>query len=59
MNYTPKNQMKVDGKMSKEGADIVGKKLGNAALLAAFLFGLSGLLSAIGYCLPALIHAFK
>lgn len=34
-HYNPKNQLKVDGKMSTEDAGIVAKKLANAALIFA------------------------
>lgn len=34
--------------MSEYGADIVGKKLGNAALVAAWLFGMAALITALG-----------
>ncbi len=48
MNYKPKNQIKVDGKMSEQGADKAGNKLANAAIAAAWLFGLSALIAAVG-----------
>lgn len=35
MKYTPKNQVKVDGKMNAKDAGIVGKRLATAALVAA------------------------
>jgi hypothetical protein len=35
MKYTPKNQIKVDGKMSEQGADTAGKRLATAAVIAA------------------------
>lgn len=35
MKYTPKNQIKVDGKMSEQDAGVVGKRLANAATIAA------------------------
>jgi len=47
-NYTPKTQTKVAGKMSEQGADNAGNKLASAALIAAWLFGLSALIIAIG-----------
>ena len=31
MNYNPKHQVKVDGKMSEQGADKAGLTLANAA----------------------------
>lgn len=46
MNYTPKHQVKVEGKMSAEDAGIVGKRLANAALIAAVMFGLAALIAA-------------
>jgi hypothetical protein len=33
--YTPKHQVKVDGKMSANDAGIVGRRLANAALVLA------------------------
>lgn len=48
MNYTPKNQVKVDGKMSEFGADKAGNKLANAALIAAALFGVAAVVAAFG-----------
>ena len=33
VKFTPKNQLKVEGKMSQNGANEVGKKLANAALI--------------------------
>ena len=35
MKYTPKNQLKVEGKMTPKDAGIVGKRLATAALVAA------------------------
>ena len=35
MKYTPKNQVKVDGKMNARDAGIVGKRLAGAAVIAA------------------------
>jgi hypothetical protein len=35
IKYTPKHQVKVGGKMSKEGADKVGKMLGWSAIIVA------------------------
>ena len=48
MNYNPKNQLKVDGKMSELGADKAGNKLANAAIIAAILFGFAALIAALG-----------
>lgn len=48
MNYKPKNQVKVDGKMSEKGADKAGNKLASAAVVAAWLFGVSAVIVAIG-----------
>lgn len=39
IKYTPKNQLKVDGKMSTEGADFVGRKLAWAAFILAICGG--------------------
>lgn len=44
IKYNPKHQLKVGGKMSREGADKAGFTLAIAACIAAtgvFLFGLS------------------
>lgn len=49
MNYNPKHQVKVDGKMSEQGADKAGLTLANAAKIAAILFGTSALISALGF----------
>lgn len=49
MNYTPKHQAKVDGKMSEQGADKAGITLANAAKIAAILFGASALITALGF----------
>ncbi|SEO62263.1 hypothetical protein [Acinetobacter sp. yr461] len=48
IKYTPKTQTKVEGQMSEYGADRAGNKLANAAVIAAWLFGLSALIIAIG-----------
>ena len=48
MKYNPKNQIKVDGKMSEQGADSAGNKLANAAIIAAVLFGFAALIAALG-----------
>lgn len=49
LNYNPKHQVKVDGKMSEQGADKAGITLANAAKIAAILFGTSALISALGF----------
>lgn len=49
LNYNPKPQVKVDGKMSEQGADKAGITLANAANIAAILFGTSALISALGF----------
>ena len=49
LNYNPKHQVKVDGKMSESGADKAGITLANAAKIAAILFGTSALISALGF----------
>lgn len=46
MQYNPKHQVKVDGKMNTEDAGKVGNKLANAAFIAAILFGAAALLAA-------------
>jgi hypothetical protein len=58
MNYTPKNQLRVGGKMSEQGADKAGITLAQAAKTAAWLLGLSALIIAIGYALPAIASLF-
>jgi hypothetical protein len=35
VKYTPKNQVKVEGKMTPKDAGIVGKRLATAAVIAA------------------------
>ena len=40
MKYTPKNLIKVDGKMSEQGADVAGKRLATAAAIAAVGFSI-------------------
>ena len=50
-DYKPKNELKVGGKMSKEGADKVGLRLANAVIITAILFGASAVITAIGYIL--------
>lgn len=40
-NNTSKSQLKVDGKMSEQGADKVGNKLANAAMIFAIFAGLA------------------
>ncbi|UOO87501.1 hypothetical protein [Neisseria arctica] len=47
MNYKPKHQVKVDGKMNAKDAGIVGKRLANAAIIFATLTGMAALLAAI------------
>lgn len=47
MNYTPKHQVKVNGKMSEKDAGIVGKRLANAALIAAAGFVVAAIIAAI------------
>ncbi|MDY6450713.1 hypothetical protein SKM54_04465 [Acinetobacter faecalis] len=49
MNYNPKHQVKVDGKMSELGADKAGLTLASAAKIAAILFGTAALISALGF----------
>ncbi|MCG1038780.1 MULTISPECIES: hypothetical protein [Burkholderiaceae] len=45
--YTPKYQVKVDGKMNSTDAGIVGRRLANAALILAAGFGSAALIWAI------------
>ena len=47
MNYNPKLQVKVDGKMSEHGADKAGLRLANAAYVAACLFGAAAVIAAV------------
>jgi hypothetical protein len=47
MKYNPKNQLKVDGKMSELGADKAGNKLATAAIIAAILFGAAAVIYAV------------
>lgn len=46
-NNTSKSQLKVDGKMSEQGADKVGNKLASAAIIFAVFAGLSLFAAAI------------
>lgn len=48
MKYKPKNRIKVDGKMSEQGADKAGNRLADAAYWAAWLFGIAAVIAAIG-----------
>lgn len=48
MNYKPKHQVKVDGKMNEHDAGKVGHKLANAALICAVCFGLAAVIAAVG-----------
>lgn len=50
-NYRPKHRVKVDGKMHPEDAGIVGKRLANAALIAATGFSLAAMIAALGVLL--------
>lgn len=54
IKYNPKHQLKVGGKMSKEGADYAGKVLAYAAFIAAFGFAIG----AIGFGLSFTIKLF-
>lgn len=45
MQYNPKHQVKVDGKMNEHDAGKVGNKLANAALIASILFGVAALVA--------------
>lgn len=47
MKYTPKNQVKVEGKMSEQAADKVGNKLANAAFIFACGTALAALIFAV------------
>ncbi|MEW5621390.1 hypothetical protein ABGT18_08645 [Pseudomonas putida] len=51
MNYRPKHRVKVEGKMSEEGADRAGNKLANAALIFAVLVGSAAVIAALGHFL--------
>ena len=44
MKYNPKHQLRIGGKMSEQGADKVGNKLANAALIAACGFVVAALI---------------
>lgn len=56
MNYKPKNQLKVDGKMSTDGADNVGITLAKAAYIFAVMAGLALLITAIGSAFAHFYH---
>ena len=49
--YNPKNHVKVEGKMSEQGADKAGLKLATAANVAAWLFGTAAVIAAVGMAL--------
>ncbi|WP_439259494.1 hypothetical protein [Lonepinella sp. BR2930] len=51
INYNPKHQIKVGGKMSTEAADKAGLKLANSAFILSICVGLSALIFAVGYFL--------
>lgn len=51
VNYRPKHRVKVDGKMSEEGADRAGNKFANAVLIFSVLAGLSLVITAVAYLL--------
>ena len=55
MKYTPKNQVKVEGKMTQKDAGIVGKRLATAALIAAIGLALGSSGAGIGYFLKLFI----
>ena len=44
--HTSKSELKVDGKMSEQGADKVGNKLANAVIIFVVLVGLAALIAA-------------
>lgn len=48
VNYKPKHQVKVDGKMNEHDAGKVGNKLANAAMVAAVMFGAAAVIAALG-----------
>lgn len=48
LNYRPKHRVKVDGQMHPEDAGIVGKRLANAALIAAIGFSCAAIIAALG-----------
>lgn len=53
-DYKPKIELKVDGKMSEDGANKVGLRLTNVAMVGVILFGIAAILVAIScilkYC---------
>lgn len=51
IKYTPKHQIKVGGKMSTEGANIVGKMLAIAAIIAALGFAIGAACFGISFIL--------
>lgn len=51
VNYRPKSRVKVDGQMNPEDAGIVGKRLANAALIAATGVSLAAVIAALGVLL--------
>lgn len=48
IKYNPKHQIKIGGKMSTSGADRVGNKLANAAIIAAVGFAVGFVLIGLG-----------
>jgi len=48
MKYKPKNRIKVDGKMSEQGADKAGNRLADAVFWAVWLFGIAAVITALG-----------
>lgn len=51
IKYTPKNQLKVDGKMSTEGAGLVAKRLSIAAIIFSVGFSVGFMLIGLSYVL--------
>ncbi|WP_005714415.1 hypothetical protein [Glaesserella parasuis] len=51
IKYNPKHQVKVGGKMSEKDAGIVGKRLANAATIAALGFAIGAACFGISFIL--------
>jgi hypothetical protein len=56
MKYTPKNSIKVDGKMSEQGADTAGKRLATAAVIAAIGFAIGSACGGLALVLKLFIR---
>lgn len=57
LNYNPKHQVRVDGKMSEQDTDKVGNKLANVVIIFVVLIGFSGVMAACRWWYP--IYQFK